>query len=252
MRKRKIWSYIRNFGIFHGLYLFITIRKSKNSGTIRFKLPGMAGAVFLRRDGSDFQVFEEIFIDEEYAGGNLPARADYIIDAGANIGLFTLLMLKRYPKATIICIEPESTNFELLEKNVSSYRNVHCLKKALWHEGVSLMIKNRDSANWAFEITEQKIAREAEITALTMAELITGFGLPCIDLIKIDIEGSEKELFSANLDWLAITKQVIVEIHEDTRPGAHQAVMDALLSRNFTFVQSGPLYFFSQRTAGNA
>jgi hypothetical protein len=34
-----------------------------------------------------------------------------------------------------------------------------------------------------------------------------------IDLVKMDIEGGEEELLSANLSWLSRTKAIIAELH---------------------------------------
>jgi FkbM family methyltransferase len=55
-----------------------------------------------------------------------------IIDAGANIGLSALFFANKYPDAKIFAIEPEETNYKLLELNTKPYNNVCLIKAALW------------------------------------------------------------------------------------------------------------------------
>jgi len=53
------------------------------------------------------------------------------------------------------------------------------------------------------------------------------------DLCKIDIEGSEKEVFDGNTEWLDGVKIMIIELHENMRAGAVSAVLDEMEARNF-------------------
>ena len=62
-----------------------------------------------------------------------------------------------------------------------------------------------------------------------------------IDILKIDIEGAEKEVFSDNIDgWLKKTKLVIIELHEESKPGCINAVETAMRKYNFQlFLEKG-------------
>ena len=57
-----------------------------------------------------------------------------IIDCGANIGISVIYFKQFYPDSTVIAFEPDSSNFELLEKNVSAFQfsGVSLFKKAVW------------------------------------------------------------------------------------------------------------------------
>jgi hypothetical protein len=49
----------------------------------------------------------------------------------------------KYPKAWIISLEPEKTNFNILIKSSKKYKNICCLNKALGYTKKSLYKKSR-------------------------------------------------------------------------------------------------------------
>ena len=72
----------------------------------------------------------QVFLDNEY-DFRAVERPQVIVDAGANIGLASILFANRYPQAKILAIEPEHDNFNLLADNVRSYDNIVPLQAAL-------------------------------------------------------------------------------------------------------------------------
>lgn len=242
MFKKRIFKYIQSFGVINGIALFFKIRRSRKHGIIQFNIPGLTYPVYLRRDSSDFDVFEEVFIDAHYQNV-LNKNLTFIIDAGANIGLTSLYLLKNYPKATIVCIEPESDNYQILLKNTKNYKNIFTIKKALWSNSAFLKIKNLNTHNWAFEVMETADIADA-IEAITIDEILKNYGLPRIDLLKIDIEGSEKKVFEINNLWVNQVKYAIVEIHENMCAGAYDAVMNLMNHHKFSYIKNQSLYFF--------
>lgn len=225
-KKRRIYQYIKKFGLYHGLITFFSVRRSKSKDLLSFKIPGLKENILLRRKSSDFYVFEEIFIEERYhISPNCEVK--YIVDVGANIGLAALYFTKLFPNSKIICIEPESSNFELLVRNTANYPNIIRYKAGLWNKKCFLKIINVEDANWAF-IVEETPAKEGNLFAIAMEDILLENPTESIDLIKVDIEGSEKEVFEKNIEWLKKTKNLIIELHEDIRNGATQSVMSAL------------------------
>ena len=64
------------------------------------------------------------------------------------------------------------------------------------------------------------------------------FGMETIDILKVDIEGSEKEIFSNNLDWIDHVRVICIELHENIMPGSEDAFADA--TKNYeTFERMG-------------
>jgi FkbM family methyltransferase len=77
---------------------------------------------------------------------------EFIIDAGANIGLASVYFASRFPNARILAIEPERKNFEILVKNVERYPNVQPILGALWGERAEVEVVDRGLGNWGFMI----------------------------------------------------------------------------------------------------
>jgi hypothetical protein len=62
-----------------------------------------------------------------------------------------------------------------------------------------------------------------------MPSLMREFGIDTIDLLKLDIEGAEKELFgAATEEWLPRVRNILIETHERIYPGSDTAVRSAL------------------------
>jgi len=232
---KRIYQYVARFGLFPGLKLFFTVPASRSNGTITFKIPELEHTIHLRRRSTDFLVFEEIFIDEIY---KLPptSNAKYIIDAGANIGLAALYFQRCFPGAQIISIEPVTENFHLLKLNTSGYKNITCYHNGLWDKKSNLKITNTTEGNWAFMVEETD--EDGDICAISINDILKASPTDKIDVLKMDIEGSEKEVFESCTEWIKKTGRIIVEVHDNKRKGASDAVLSALPGCSFSKVCS--------------
>ena len=66
------------------------------------------------------------------------------------------------------------------------------------------------------------------------------YKLDYIDILKMDVEGSEKEIFESNYEhWLSKTKCLIIELHDRMRKGSSDSVFAAVSKYNFTKLESG-------------
>lgn len=112
--------------------------------------------VFLRRRTSDVPCLQNVFLDQEY---KTPFQVDpkVIIDGGANIGMTTLFFSQKYPRAKIVAIEPETSNFEILKKNCSGLPNVALINAALWSTEQDFVVRDSTTEKWAFSVTEARI-----------------------------------------------------------------------------------------------
>jgi FkbM family methyltransferase len=163
------------------------------AGRFTLNVRGLPHPVVLRTKTSDMQVFGQVFLERQYSG--LPIRDPrVIIDAGANIGLASLFFLRKYPKARVIAVEPDPENLEVAEANLYPYRHRCTLVPgALWSSRTRLAIK-RVWTHWA---TQVEVGPDGtnDVEAYPLDDLKTMFDLPEIDLLKIDIEGAETEVF---------------------------------------------------------
>jgi FkbM family methyltransferase len=122
-----------------------------------------------------------------------------IIDCGANIGLSGVWYSRQFPEAKIIAVVPDQPNLEIASKNLAAYPNVTLVSGGVWDTRSLLSIVNPDAEPWAFQVKEGG----GSIPGFTIDQLSEG---KPILVVKVDIEGAEKELFRSNTDgWTGPT-----------------------------------------------
>jgi len=194
--------------------------------------------LIIREKTSDIEVFKQIFIDKDYG---FPVNIDpkLIIDGGANAGYASLFFADRFPKAEIIAIEPEDSNFEVLVKNTARYKQIKPIKAGLWHKKVNLKIVDKNVDKWGFR-TEESDCHNTDVPAMTIDEILKQSKHNEIDILKLDVEGAEKEIFSYNYDsWLGKVNILIIELHDKMKPGCGEAFYSAIKKYNFEKALSG-------------
>lgn len=200
----------------------------------KISLPGIRHSFQVRKGTSDTGTFRQVFKEDQYKF-QLDGTIESIIDAGANIGLAAIVFSNKFPNARIAAIEPDQGNFELLEKNTSLY-NVLNIRGGVWNKNTYLEIEDRGWGEWAYTVHEVDQPGEQSISALSVDEIMKRAGFEQIDILKMDIEGSEKEVFEEGYEsWLPKTKYLIIEMHDTMKKGASRAVFKAISKYNFSF-----------------
>ncbi|GAA4449333.1 hypothetical protein GCM10023189_08670 [Nibrella saemangeumensis] len=240
---RTISRYTREFGLVSGM---TAAYKVKTGRCFNVSIPTVKHPIALRPDTSDVPTFEQIFLFDEY---NLDFRftPTFIIDGGANIGLATIYFKNRFPDATVVSIEPDSDNFRLLTANTSRYQNVFVKHAGLWPRQVfTRAVDKYNRGKWGIvieELTDTDNRQRADVTeTVTIDSIVTEFQLNTIDLLKLDIETAEKQLFSENyMNWLPRTKMIVIELHDFMLPGCGQTFFNAIHEafKTYTFLQKG-------------
>jgi FkbM family methyltransferase len=176
----------------------------------------------LRLPSTDVYVHNQIFVQQQYHFA-IAGTPRTIVDAGANIGLFSIYMADRFPDARIIALEPEEGNFARLQANVTNFPNIIPVHAALWHEAKEVAVHDPGIGNWGFStqsITNHESHTHcSRVSAMTVDGLMEQYQLDQIDILKIDIEGAEKEVFTDTSRWIERVNALIVELHEQWRPG---------------------------------
>lgn len=164
----------------------------------------------------------------------------YIIDAGANIGIFCVMYAIKFPKAKIVAIEAELGNYNLLKKNILKYPNIIAIHAGVWNKNTYLSVKARETGNWGFIVEECYGETKNSILGLSIEEIINNNNIPKIDILKMDIEGSEYEVFSENYKtWLEKTQYIIIETHERFKSGSEQKVSEVMMENGYSLKYSG-------------
>jgi len=182
------------------------------------------GKLYLRLGSSDIRVYTKIFIAREYEI-DIEGPVRTIVDAGANNGYSVVYLSERYPGARIVALEPDSSNYSILKQNTSSVESVTLRKCALWSENTSLELIPRTTGEWG-----SSIGRHADsipgsgttVEGLSMESLLEAEGLAELDLLKMDIEGSELEIFRNSQAWIDKVRTIICELHDRLKPGCER------------------------------
>lgn len=201
----------------------LAARTLLGGGEVRVTPRGFTHPVRLRAGTSDEAVFRETFMWREL--DLAPGEARIVIDAGANIGMSAVFLARRWPRATIIAVEPDPGNLALLRDNVAGYPNVRVVAGGLWSQRGHLRIVNRGADNWSFRCEPAAPEDPDSFEAHTVASLLDDAGASCCDLLKMDIEGAEAEVLAAGADWADRVRAVMVELHGARAEGALAAIM---------------------------
>lgn len=225
-----------------GLIVYAALRMKR---TQPLQVPGLRSGLFLRGTQSDENSFREVFLLKAY---DLPLpshwQPQYILDAGANIGLTSIWWAHRYPSARIVCLEPESENFAALQKNVAPYPTIRPYHAALWFESSVVTLVDPGLGSRAFQI-HPAAETQAGVAAYSVPDLMAQLRWPSIDILKLDIEGSEKEIFEREEgQWLSKVQCLVVELHDRFTPGCSQALFAALARHNFALTVRGDNLIF--------
>jgi FkbM family methyltransferase len=180
---------------------------------------------FRLRDGSavrcrivDAGGLLSVNVDRDYEVPGLDwAGLQTIVDIGAHVGTFTVWAALRSPRARILAVEPNPQTFAFLEQNIRDnglHDRVIAVNAAVGAE----------SGAGTLELVEHslgtRLARSGEgtvkVNVLTVQSLIDAAGLDEVDMLKIDCEGMEYEVFGTlPLDQMARFRVIACEFHPD-------------------------------------
>lgn len=232
-------QYIKKYGRKKGMELYHKFHSNTPNTLVEYDIPEYDHSLFLRTSTSDEPTFRQVFMNIRYEI-DLPTAPKTIIDGGSNVGYASVFYAKKYPQAHILAVEPDSSNFEMIEKNTLRYPNIDKIKSAIWGNSTWLKISNPDAQKWAIEVEETKSNDENAFQAFSISDLISKMGWESVDLLKLDIEGSEMSVFEEGYEeWLPKVKLLIIELHERMRPGCTAVFETAINKYNFERSISG-------------
>lgn len=183
-------------------------------------VPEYGVALFLRTVGSDRTVAEEIFGTNHYELFHEIKVGDVVVDAGANIGCFSVKACKKVGEhGRVFAIEPSSSNFDLLRKSVA--QNGFEQVCTMFHLALgkskdikSLKVYGREWSDTLLDVKKSNSPIRTERVRVERLDDILPPNLSRLDLVKIDVEGSELELLAGARETLnRFHPDVVVESH---------------------------------------
>jgi FkbM family methyltransferase len=239
-RAIRLAQYVSAFGSIEGLALFFKNRVNRREFSL--SISTVPGKFVIRRSACDLCVFDQVFVEQQYRL-EFSLEPNFIVDAGANVGFSSAYFAMQYPRAKIVALEPEPSNFVQLKKNVGALKNVTCVQAALWSDTSRLCIQDPSAQSHAFRV---QVASSVDsnvqfMQAVTIDEIMRNHGVETIDLLKIDIEGAEKEVFSDPTKWIDRVRVIMIELHDNIKPGCSKTFWNALRDRDFTQYLNGEI-----------
>jgi FkbM family methyltransferase len=179
------------------------------------------------RDATDMSVLRQIFVHEDYNLSRLARSSDLlgryeqisqarrtplILDCGANIGLSAAYFADVFPAARVVAIEPEEGNCRLARRNCSA-ANVEIVRAAIASEDKAGVLVDPGLGAWGYRVEE---CPEGSVKLMSINGILSDpANVGCEPfIVKIDIEGFEKELFSKNTEWIDRFMLLIIELHD--------------------------------------
>jgi FkbM family methyltransferase len=213
---------------------FVVRELSGRGAVVRYELRASGRPVYLRHNTADPLVLDELFYTRHY---DLPdpvarflstlGRPPEILDLGANIGLFGVLMLDRFPGARITAFEPDESNVEIHRRSMAEND-----PDGTWRL-VEAAASNRDG-RVPFRSGEYSRSRIEAADANDEVDSVDIFPyLDRADFAKIDIEGGEWPILVDDRFTALRTPVLVLEYHsdlcpmEDSREAAFTAVSKA-------------------------
>lgn len=227
-------KYTNSLGLVNGYKLYKAIKQKKQC-SIQFT--NLLHPVMFRGIYSDFAMFEQIFIEQQY---QLPLEiaAKTIIDLGANVGYASVYFANKFKNATIFALEPEQNNYTIAQQNTNLYQNILLYKGAIWNTQETINVKDNGLGEAGFMVESGEGVNT--IKAYTVAEIMEIMKVQTIDILKIDVEGAEKEIFETNFEtWVPNTKIIIVETHDRYKKGTSKAIFNTIGKYDFSLELKG-------------
>jgi FkbM family methyltransferase len=181
--------------------------------------------------GGLLEAVVELWLEHVYTEGFYrPADGDVIVDAGANVGLFAIQMARQNRRCRVIALEPFAENFRYLKANVASAcpQTVTCCEIAMG-AGFSKG-EMREVGSRSLDHVLRVDSKSADgIPVVPLSGLFDLTHTQEIDFLKIDIEGSEHDVFAAaSPGVLGRFKRIAMEYHDQIVPGTLELLRGVL------------------------
>ena len=205
----------------------------------------LANPVFARPGSSDYFVFDQIFVERQYRCLDQLKCSGLILDCGANVGYSSAYYLSKFPACFVIAVEPDFGNFSILKKNLKPYEGRYiAIQAAVWPSKENIRFEKSSlgaGKEWARSV--EKMSSDAvasdRIETVDIPTLIRISPYDRVSILKVDIEGAERELFNrGSSEWLFLVDNIVIELHDEN---CFKVFFDAIGTARFDISTCGEL-----------
>ena len=154
---------------------------------------------------SAFKTISEAIVSDQYHAKEFIKENSVVIDAGANIGAFSVFAANLAPKVHVYSFEPTPGTFEILKRNAVTYPHITVFEKALGDvEKIAklMMSENAPAANTLIDSGRleesadfaKEFKKTVKVNVTTIDGLVDKLKIPRVDFLKMDVEGYEKRI----------------------------------------------------------
>ena len=145
----------------------------------------------------------------------LPTNAT-IIDAGSNVGISAVWFLAHYPDATMHVFEPAEENIDFLSRNLASFPKAKLFQQGVGAETGTMNLLHGEFAGMHSLLPglAEEGAPVEQIEVMTLADHMAADDIAKIDLLKLDIEGSEMDAIHGLGKRIRDVDVIVGEVHE--------------------------------------
>ncbi len=198
---------------------------------------------------------EEIFLSDQYRRNYRFSQGDVIVDAGANIGAYTVLAASNVGSTgRVVSIEPEKNNLNYLKRNIAmnGLGNVVVVKKGAWSKKRTLKLYLISDNIMAHTMIVKKSKRHVNVPVETIDAICRSNGLDHVDFIKMDIEGAEIEAVKGMHTLSKSKLRMAIAAYHPIGDGqkAYEKVIPYLRANGFTVNMDPKEYFVYAENTG--
>lgn len=178
---------------------------------------GFGRSLIIRKRESDIHNFWQIFGQGECDVPEIE-NPERIADLGSYVGYSTAYFLWRYPKAKLICVEPNPENVHMFQRNIGGTSRITLIEAALTESAGDVVGFNvPPGESWAGSLGDVDGHSESTIAvnAISFEEFFKEHGGAGFDIMKVDIEGAENLMVKSSDELKKCVHFLLLELHGD-------------------------------------
>jgi len=209
LKIRKFFVVPNNYNVTRFIYLG-TIKINTRKGSFKMKATGgsLENEIFWKG------IYNSLEPETVWIIGKLSLNANCIIDIGANTGLYSLFVKAINAKYNIHAFEPSKNTFKELQENILLNRfDIYANNFALSNKnGFSTFYDTRENHQYSASLSPLMLKEnpayiyeinEYKVEVMTLDYYVEKMNIKIIDLVKIDVELHEPEVFEGMLNTMS-------------------------------------------------